>query len=286
MPPTGQPIRIEISSRSEISNQNHERHLEINAKSFKSEDSQGIIIVIHDVTKLRKLEQVRRDFIANVSHELKTPLTNIRGYAETLLEEDALPLFASRFLQKIYDNSIRLGHLVQDILQLSNLEADNTAKDLTPQAWLPIIDQAISDQEGSMQKKKLTISKNLHKSTQQVWGDHDMMLVILSNLLSNAIRYTPEGGHITISTQMNKDNHTILDIEDNGIGIDEDQLPRIFERFYRVDKARSRQLGGTGLGLSIVKHLVSNLEGQITLRSKIGTGTAFSVWLRSAPNSH
>lgn len=281
---TSEPVQMEVFPPQSISGQTTEKQLEISGKAFRSEESKGVILVIHDVTKLRKLEQVRRDFIANVSHELKTPLTNIRGYAETLLENDAPLELTNRFMKKIHDNSIRLETLVQDILQLSHIEAEQSSGELNPISWIPIVEQVIHDQEGAIQNKKISISKNLPHSTPLVWGDYDMMTVVFNNLLSNAIRYTPEGGRIIISVHTLNDK-VVLNIEDTGIGIKKEYLNRIFERFYRVDKARSRQLGGTGLGLSIVKHLVSNLEGNIEVKSTIGIGTAFSIFLKPAPQT-
>lgn len=252
--------------------------IEITAARFRGDQDGGVVIVLHDVTGLRHLERVRRDFVANVSHELKTPLTSVKGYVETLqagAKDD--PAVLSKFLGKIENNVVRLVALVQDILSLGSIEGQDGKLHSERIDWLPIIKQVLTHHEHEVQRKNiaLDISQLLPL---QVIGNREAMTQIADNLLSNAIKYTPDGGAVRLTLRQNKDGAS-FEVRDTGYGIPEDQLPRIFERFYRVDKARSRELGGTGLGLSIVKHLVAAMNGKVTVESQVGKGSAFAVTL-------
>jgi two-component system phosphate regulon sensor histidine kinase PhoR len=234
------------------------------------------------ISELHRLENVRRDFVANVSHEIKTPLTSIKGYVETLLGgaiED--PVNNVRFLEKIDRNASRLAALVQDILSLAKIEAGEDLLKPIPIEWNPIVSSVIARHEDAVQQKNLRIKVAAPTAPLTVLGDKEAMTQVLDNLLSNAIKYTPEGGRITVSL-LGKSSWGKLEVEDTGIGIPPEHLDRIFERFYRVDKARSRELGGTGLGLSIVKHLVSGMNGEIGVESAVGVGSRFTVRLRLA----
>lgn len=233
-----------------------------------------------DKIQLRKLERIRRDFVANVSHEIKTPLTAIKGYSETLLSTPLTdPELNRRFLDKILKNSQRLTALVSDILSLAHLESPSMQLEPVPVDWVPLAKQVVSLYDDAIKSKKLHLQLNLPERA-IVYGNEAFMVQIIENLLTNAIRYTPEGGAIELALSKDKRDIT-LKVKDNGIGISPEDQGRIFERFYRVDKARSRELGGTGLGLAIVKHLVSALGGDIEVDSKPDQGSLFSVRLKA-----
>jgi two-component system, OmpR family, phosphate regulon sensor histidine kinase PhoR len=249
--------------------------LAVKATRFKGDVDGGVVIVIHDETELRRLERVRKDFVANVSHELKTPLTSVKGFVETLqsgAKDD--PETLNRFLMKIENNVTRLVHLVQDILSLA--AADNQDKKAQRERvdWVLVIKQVVQFQDQAIKKKDLHLDLNL-PDTCPFFADQESLTQIFDNLLTNAIKYTPNGGKITVNLKAGAEVQ--LEVKDTGIGIPHEHLPRIFERFYRVDKARSRAMGGTGLGLSIVKHLVGSLSGRVLVASESGQGTTFTV---------
>lgn len=231
------------------------------------------------IGEMQRLENIRRDFVANVSHEIKTPLTSIKGYVETLLNgaiDD--PSHRLRFLEKIDRNTERLSQLVQDILSLAQIEAAEDVFKTQPTDVGPILFSVISRYEDAFSHKGLRLKLNMPDAPMVVMGDKEAMIQVLDNLLTNAIKYTPEGGRVTVSLST-KGEWARIDVEDTGIGISADDLGRIFERFYRVDKARARDLGGTGLGLSIVKHLVMTMGGEVGVESTVGLGSKFSVRL-------
>lgn len=258
-----------------------ERILDVNFApyiNFKGE-SRGVVVVLHDITDIRRLEKMRSDFVANVSHELRTPITSIKGFTETLLEGAMQDEETCRnFLQIISDESERLYRMIRDILDLSKIEQRRIPLHLSKVQLQDLISSAVAIMNDQAQRKELTIT--LPSPQPDIWlmTDKDCLQQIMLNLLTNAIAYTPEGGSINIKTHADHQNITIQVI-DTGIGIPEKDLGRIFERFYRVDKARSRDSGGTGLGLAIVKHLVENLHGYISVESKEGRGTTFTVTL-------
>jgi two-component system phosphate regulon sensor histidine kinase PhoR len=231
--------------------------------------------VFHDITAIRRLEKMRSEFVANVSHELKTPITSLRGFAETLLDGAMNdPETCREFLQIIHDESLRLQRLVSDILDLSRIESK------LPLKWekVPvgeIVESATKTVEEQMRKRDLALDVVLPESF-TVLVDKDRFRQILLNLLTNAMAYTPEGGRITVEARR-ESNSWWIRVADTGVGIPEEDLPRIFERFYRVDKARSRESGGTGLGLAIVKHLVEVHQGEIRVNSRVGEGTEFQL---------
>ncbi len=268
-------------SETEISVDGDTRTLECYASSFLANQSEWVIIVLHDISKIRKLERVRRDFVANVSHEIKTPLTNIKGFSETLLS-GALSDTKNcrRFVEKIDRNAARLKTLVQDLLSLAKIESDHEQLERKPTNWSDIVSQIVSLYEDDLDEKNLQVDIRIpeDEAEPKVLGHRDSMYQILDNLFSNAIRYTPQGGRIEIILSEEKD-FVVLEVKDSGIGISQKNIKRIFERFYRVDKARTRELGGTGLGLSIVRHLVSKLHGEIKVESEMGSGSRFSVSL-------
>jgi two-component system phosphate regulon sensor histidine kinase PhoR len=258
-----------------------------NSESGGLSAADGVVIVLHDITNVRRLERVRRDFVANVSHELKTPLTAIKGYVEALLGgamED--PVTNVRFLEKIDRNVGRLSNLVQDILSLARIESHEDV-DLGDAAsvridWRSIVQAVASAHEDEAAAKGITMSVKLSDEPLVVAGEREAMRQILDNLVSNAIKYTPKSGQVWIDGHKSAGSECEIVVRDSGIGIPEKHLDRIFERFYRVDVARSREMGGTGLGLSIVKHLVAGLGGQVTVESKVGAGSAFTVHMKLA----
>ena len=243
---------------------------------------EGAVLVFHDITNLRRLEKVRQDFVANVSHELRTPITSIKGYAETLLEgalEDKEN--AKDFLKIIYSDSDRLTKLITDLLDLSKIESGKLNLTLKPCAIKPVVQRVVSGLEMRAKAKALAINVDIPKGISNILSDERRIAQILLNLIDNAIKYTENKGLITISAK-EKDEFVQIDVSDTGVGISEKDIPRLFERFYRVDKARSRELGGTGLGLSIVKHIVQAHNGEVSVQSVLGQGSTFSFTIPKA----
>lgn len=238
----------------------------------------GAVVVLHDVTELRKLERVRRDFVVNASHELKTPVTAIHGLAETMLEDDNMAADTRKnFLKKIRDQSLRLSELTTDLLALSRLESDDT-EDFTSINLAEIITSCSDALQAAANEKEVTLNTLLPDNELIVIADAKSIRQLLDNLLQNAIKYTPAGGHISL--RLTVDNkQAVMEVEDDGIGIDATEQERIFERFYRVDKAHSRTSGGTGLGLSIVRHVAKKHQGQVSVQSRLGHGSLFRVSL-------
>ena len=238
------------------------------------------VIVIHDVSKERQLERVRADFVANVSHELRTPLTTIRGYAETLLSEDATRTKAQeKFVVKILNHAARLSKLVSELLELSRLESGDVELKRTlchlNAFHAPILDVF----EPILEESALVLKWEIPESLPEVSLDQQLFMQVLVNLIDNAIKYTPDGGRITVSAEPRTSEalEVIVHIKDTGIGIPMESQPRVFERFYRVDKGRAREMGGTGLGLAITKHIVLCHDGEIWLESSLGEGSVFHV---------
>ena len=243
--------------------------------SVKAAENSGAVIVLHDITDLRKLERVRRDFVANVSHEFKTPLTAIQGFAETLLAgamDD--PQNRIRFLQIILDHSRRLARLTDDLLELSKMDADRVDLEVDRLSVSQFVQSCIETTQRSATEKNLRVSVNLKTSLPDIAADRRRLAEVLQNLLDNAVQYTPSGGRITVSASSEGDEVEFT-VSDTGIGIPKVDQPRIFERFYRVDVARSREVGGTGLGLSIAKHLIEAHGGRIWVESEVGQGSLF-----------
>lgn len=256
-----------------------ERALEVQATPFADEDFRGVVLVLHDVTQVRRLESIRRDFVANVSHELKTPLTSVRGYVETLLDGAIKDQTNNvRFLKKIEFHVERLSHIVVDLLSLARIESQQDSLELVPVDWQPIIHEGLRQREKQIQEKSLKVSVDQLDGSLSVLGDSDGLEHIVGNLLDNAVKYTSEGGSICVRLSRDE-SFAHLEVDDTGIGIPAADIENIFQRFYRVDKARSRKLGGTGLGLAIVKHLVQAMNGEIDVCSEEGKGSCFTVKL-------
>jgi two-component system, OmpR family, phosphate regulon sensor histidine kinase PhoR len=246
--------------------------------AVRAGETLGAVVVLHDITELRKLERVRRDFVANVSHEFKTPLTAIQGFSETLLGgamDD--PQNRERFLGIILDHSRRLARLTDDLLKLSSMDADRLELEIRRVSVNELIESCLETTQHRAAEKEVEVE--LAHPTQvsdlpDIAGDRRRLAEILQNLLDNATQYTLPGGRITVSAQT-RDTDVIFTVSDTGIGIPKSDQSRIFERFYRVDAARSREAGGTGLGLAIAKHLVEVHGGRIWVESEIGQGSAF-----------
>ncbi len=240
------------------------------------------VLVLHDITELRRLERVRRDFVANISHEFKTPLTAIQGFAETLLG-GALDDAQNRglFLEIIRDHAARLGRLTDDLLKLSAIEAGRLELNFARVNVGDVVESCVETSRFAASRKKIEMRAELAADLPTVHADVEKLSEALQNLVDNAVQYTPAGGRITVSASLSDANpgHIAVAVTDTGIGIPRDQQQRIFERFYRVDAARSREAGGTGLGLSIARHIVEAHGGRIELQSDVGAGSTFCILL-------
>ena len=245
------------------------------------------VLVFHDITELRRLENIRKDFVANVSHELRTPLTSIKGYVEALLDggkDD--PATSVRFLDIILKQSDRLNLILEDLLQLSKIESGQVQFKQEPLHLGSVVERTIAMIKPLADKKQHRLISQIAPNLPLITGDEERLVQVLANLLDNAIKYTPEGGQITVAARRMplaqadvRRNSVELAVTDTGIGIPEQDRRRVFERFYRVDKARSRELGGTGLGLAIVRHIVEGHGGQIWVEGNVPTGSRFVVRL-------
>jgi two-component system phosphate regulon sensor histidine kinase PhoR len=254
-----------------------ERILEAHAAPVFGErqEPRGVVLVLHDISEIRRLERVRAEFVANVSHELKTPVTAVKGFAETLLEG---ALYNSRaceeFVSIIGEEAERLNRLINDLLSLSRIESREMKLQLEPLELGPEIKQIVDKIKPRFQKKELALSVTAPGHPVVALADRDRLEQVLLNLLENSLMYTPSGGRVEVGVQ-ESEGMVVVSVSDTGIGIPPDDLPRIFERFYRVDRARSRKLGGTGLGLAIVKHIVDAHGGRVWVESEVGKGSTF-----------
>ncbi|MCF6157831.1 MAG: HAMP domain-containing sensor histidine kinase [wastewater metagenome] len=239
----------------------------------------GVLLVFHDITELRKLENARKEFVANISHELRTPLASIKGYVETLLDNTAIDQeHAQEFLGIIMKHTQRLDDLIKDILELSRLESHDVKIELQAINIRPCLESIFSHYKEHCIQKGQTLKLEIADALPMMETNEYILRQLLANLLDNAIKYTPKGGNIGLKVK--HDNGSVLfEVSDTGIGIPKEHIPRIFERFYRVDSARSREMGGTGLGLSIVKHTVNLHHGHIKVESTPGIGSIFVITL-------
>jgi two-component system phosphate regulon sensor histidine kinase PhoR len=245
----------------------------------------GAVVVLHDVTRLRGLERVRRDFVANVSHEIKTPLTAVRGLIETLLDDGGMDdETRRRFLGKALDQAARLGALVTDLLALSRLESEEQPLEHARLDLRRPVEESVRALLPAAEQKGLTVETALTDEAVEVLGDAGALRQAVENLLDNAVKYTPEGGRVWVRVRREAEAG-VIEIEDTGVGIEPDEQPRVFERFYRVDKARSRELGGTGLGLSIVRHVALAHDGDVSVESLPGRGSTFRLHVPLAPSA-
>ena len=249
------------------------------ARPVSSAAPSGAVVVLHDVTELRRLERVRQDFVANVSHEFKTPLTAIQGFAETLLA-GALddPKNNRRFLEIIREHASRLARLTDDLMKLARIEAGKMEVQLSPVNLADLAEGCAETARLKAARKQITLEIDVPATLPRVRGDANLLHEVLQNLLDNAVQYTHSGGKITV-TAAARERDAVVTIADTGIGIPLADQERIFERFYRVDAARSREAGGTGLGLSIARHIIEAHGGRIWVESEVGSGSRFSFSL-------
>jgi two-component system phosphate regulon sensor histidine kinase PhoR len=263
-------------------------HIEASVTESDRENEASVVLVFHDMTELRRLEIIRKDFVANVSHELRTPLTSIKGYIEALLDgakDD--PETSTQFLNIILKQSDRLNLILEDLLQLSKIESGQVLFKREPLHIQSVIERTLAMIKPMADKKGHRLVSFVEDNLPAVLGDEDRLMQVLSNLLDNAVKYTPEKGTITVAAHPvfgDAEQSAIaiaveLSVTDTGLGIPEGDRPRVFERFYRIDKARSRELGGTGLGLAIVKHIVEGLGGRVWAEANTPTGSRFVVRL-------
>ncbi|HWD93388.1 MAG TPA: ATP-binding protein [Verrucomicrobiae bacterium] len=253
-----------------------ERWLQINAAAVFNSDGkkQGTIVVFHDLTRLKQLERTREEFVANVSHELRTPLSLIKGYVETLLDgAKDNPEVETKFLQTIQRNSERLQFLIEDLLTISELESGRLKMNLQSVRLRSLVDRVLEDFKTQAESRHIALTNEVPELT--ALADSDRLQQVLGNLIGNAIKYGRSDGRVAVNGSLSATNSIELCVHDDGPGIPPDSLERVFERFYRVDKARSREQGGTGLGLSIVKHIVQSHGGKVWAKSEPGKGAAF-----------
>ena len=253
-----------------------ERWLQINAAGVFNGDGkkQGTILVFHDLTRLKQLERTREEFVANVSHELRTPLSLIKGYTETLLDgAKDNPEVETKFLQTIQRNSERLQFLIEDLLTISELESGRLKMNLQSVRLRSLVDRVLEDFKTQAESRHVELKNEMPELVAR--ADSDRLQQVLGNLIGNAIKYGRSEGRVGVSGRLAGGNSVELCVHDDGPGIPPESIERVFERFYRVDKARSREQGGTGLGLSIVKHIVQSHGGKVWAKSEPGKGAAF-----------
>jgi two-component system phosphate regulon sensor histidine kinase PhoR len=260
-----------------------ERQLRFSVAPFASRaERAGAVAVFRDVTEVRRIETVRRDFVANASHELKTPLAAIHGFAERLADAELPDASAKYAVEAIVGNAKRLGVLVEDLLELSRIESGSVPLRPESIAAGELAERLLRELDPRLRSGELLHEVQV-EGTGRVLADRGALEQVLANLLDNAIKYTPAGGSVRVHVRPAPGGRQRIEVEDSGMGVPRKDLPRIFERFYRVDPSRSRALGGTGLGLAIVKHLVQAMNGQIGVESSFGHGSRFWVELPGAP---
>jgi len=250
---------------------------------LSGEPCPGAVIVLHDVTDLRRLENLRREFVSNVSHELKTPLSAISAISETLLDGALDDARVNRgFVSQIEEQASRLNALILDLLELARMESDPQALEVVPIEIGEVIQTSVHEHAGVAKLKNLEVTTVPPAAPVWAWANAAGLRTIADNLINNAINYTPSGGSVRIRWWQDADRVGI-EVQDTGVGIAKEHQSRIFERFFRVDRARSREVGGTGLGLAIVKHLCHDFNGEVKVASRLGHGSTFTVRLRAAP---
>lgn len=260
-----------------------DQHLQLHAAPLgRGEDAvQGAVLVLHDISELRHLENVRREFVANVSHELKTPISAIRGFTETILDDAEMEeATRNRFLGRVRHQVLRLAEMVDEVLMLSRLESDAQAGVAGQADLAACIEDVVQAQRPLASEREIDVRVDVTDAPLPVRGDEEGLRRIVGNLVDNAVKYTPSGGWVCVRATAGV-GEVVLEVEDNGIGIPEDARERVFERFFRVDPGRSRAAGGTGLGLSIVKHLVAALDGEVEVEASETGGSLFRVRLQS-----
>jgi two-component system phosphate regulon sensor histidine kinase PhoR len=254
-----------------------QRVVMVNGVTIKGDDAPEIaVLVFHDITELKRLEDIRKEFVANVSHELRTPISSIKGYTETLLDGKVDDKETVKdFLNIIHNDSNRLANLIDDLLDISSIESGKIKMEPKPVGAMPIVEKCLRVLGANIKNKRISVKLDIPENLPMMLGDEKRLSQVFLNLMDNAVKYTHEGGSVVVTANL-QGSSIRIDITDTGIGIPDKDIPRIFERFYRVDKARSRELGGTGLGLSIVKHIVQAHNGQVWVQSVLGRGSTFS----------
>ena len=243
------------------------------------EDDSGVIVVIHDITEQERLDSSRREFIANVSHELRTPLTNIKSYTETVLDDPEIPRdMTERFLRIVDNETDRMIRIVKDLTVLSRLDNHRVDWHFEKFSAAEMIERVYDSMRIEAKKHNQEFVRNIDEQVGEMYGDREKIEQVLINIVANAVKYTPDGGRVEIDVAVHR-KYIYIKVSDNGIGIPKKDLPRVFERFYRVDKARSREMGGTGLGLAIAKEIVEAHKGKIAVTSKVDEGTQVLVKL-------
>ena len=242
----------------------------------------GAVLVLHDISDLRRVDRVRRDFVANVSHELRTPLTAVRGYVEALMDEPIEPAQRMKFLEVIDRHTGRMERLVRDLLQLARLDAQQETADLRPIDVAVLFRSASADIAERIERQRIHVTINVDPDAASVAADPTKMHDALRNLIENAVNYSSEGGNVELAAKVDGDR-ILLTVSDEGPGLPEADLGRVFERFYRVDKSRTRDPGGTGLGLSIVRHLVELHGGRVRAANRPRAGAMFTISLPHKP---
>ena len=276
---TGKAMRSELSLADPRASS--ERHIEVSAVPIKQavDETTGAVVLFHDITESKRLDQIRSDFVANVSHELRTPLSILRGYIEMLLDNPKTSREElARILAIMERHSQRLGLLVDDLLSLARLESSNANLELSAVRVEELFNNVVRDWKEKLAAKNLKVIVDLSPDARTIRADEMRLQEVLHNLLDNAVKYSHEHGEVRLRTAL-QGLEMVLSVADNGMGITKDDLPRIFERFYRADKARSRELGGTGLGLAIVKHIAQLHGGRVEAESELGHGTTIRVVL-------
>ena len=277
---------VNLSSRLRLGTQHLECSVVLTSLSGSPQGKQrieprGAILVLNDVTEKIHLEKVRSDFVANASHELKTPISAVRGLVETIIDDPSMPphVFA-RFIGRIRQQAIRLDRIVQDLLQLSRFDAPAPRQRRSPINLTALLQQIGESRSSDALDAGVAfdVQLNRHPPDLIVTGETEALTQMVTNLLDNALKYTPQGGRVQLRLKP-AGRHAQIEVEDNGIGIPRDETVRVFERFYRLDQARSRDLGGTGLGLAIVKHIAQAHQGRVQLNTKLGKGSTFIVQL-------
>lgn len=265
--------------RKEIEFKRSRQIVEVTAVQLPLHPAPGVLIVLHNVTELRSLERMRREFVSNVSHELKTPLTSIQAYADTLLDGGLNDEENNRiFVERILEQSDRLQTLIRDMLRLARIESQSEAFLLRPVSLAKMLESCVDARVALARSRNVELKLHSRGPVVEVQADASGLQTVFDNLISNSINYSRDGGRVDVSWSVTN-GEVAVSVQDNGIGIASEHQERVFERFYRVDKARSRGAGGTGLGLSIVKHLVTVFGGRIELESEAGHGSTFRIVL-------
>lgn len=286
-PTAGPDLRGELTLRLSPGSSADDRFLQAHSAPVRDHDGQqvGAVIVLHDITRLRRLEAIRRDFVANVSHEIKTPISAIKAAIETLIEDPQMPAAPrQQFTGVIARQADRLDNIVEDLLSLARLEQEGTqpTKELESHELGPVIDAALESCAANAAARSITLVQSIDPVTARCVPNLLEQAVV--NLVDNAIKYSPEHTEVRIAARR-RGQEIILSVADRGRGIEAEHLPRVFERFYRTDRARSRALGGTGLGLSIVKHVAEVHGGRTGVESVVGQGSTFTLYLQAGDGS-